>query len=108
MSVMINGKVNPTLPDDAGINGILHSVLTSVATAIEYNNDVVSQVISDLESLVSTPAYNGELCTSNKGKTVDIVENYVKLYNEIDTSLHQTVANTLQVLKDVKDEVASL
>lgn len=108
MSVMINGKVNPTLPDDTGVSGILHSALTSVTTAIEYNNDVVSQVICDLEKLVSIPTCSGELCTTNKGKTVDIVENYLKLYNEIDTSLHQTVANILQVLKDVRDEVTSL
>lgn len=108
MSVIINGKINPTLPDDSGFNGLLNSALNSIATAIEYNNDVVSQVIDDLERLVSTPVCNTEFCTSNKGKTVDVIENYVKLYNEIDISLHQTVANTLQVLKDVKDEVASL
>lgn len=108
MSVIINGKVNPALPDDAGFNGLLNSALNSIATAIEFNNDIVSQVIDDLEKLVSVPACNAELCTSNKGKTVDVIENYVKLYNEIDISLHQTVANTLQVLKDVRDEVASL
>ncbi len=108
MSVMINGKVNPTLPEDIGVSGILHSALTSVATALEYNNDVVSQVICDLEKLVSTPACSGELCMSNKGKTVDIVQNYLKLYNEIDISLHQTVTNTLQVLKYVRDEATSL
>lgn len=108
MSVMINGKVNPTLPDNTGVSGILHSALTSVATALEYNNDVVSRVICDLEKLVSIPACSRELCTTNKGKTIDIVQDYLKLYNEIDASLHETIANTLQVLKDVRYEVTSL
>jgi hypothetical protein len=106
MSVKANGEVNPTLSEDSNVN--IFRLASSIVTALEYNNDVVSQVICDLEKLIGTTSCSEELCTFNKGKTADIVQNYLKLYNEIDNSLHQTIMNTLQVLKEVRDETDSL
>jgi hypothetical protein len=106
MSVKTNGKVNLTLSKYSNID-VLH-LADFAATALEYNNDVVSQVICDLEELIGITSCNEEPYVSNKGKAIDIVQNYLKLYNEIDSSLHQTIENTLQMLKDVSAEANSL
>ena len=53
MSVIINGKINPTLPDDSGFNGLLNSALNSIATAIEYNNETLTKQTFSVKELAS-------------------------------------------------------
>lgn len=83
-------------------------IAATSATAVEYNNDVVNQVISNLESLAGMSVDNSELQTSNVGKTVSKMEEYFKLYNEIHNSLYETIKNILQTVKGVRDEAVSM
>ncbi len=80
----------------------------NTATAVEYNNEVVNQVISDLESLTGMSVYSAELLMSNVGETANKMEEYFKLYNEIHNSLNETVKNILKTVKEVQDEAASM
>ena len=80
----------------------------SAATAVKYNNEVLNQVISNLESLAGMSVDNSEFQTSNVGETASKMEEYFKLYNEIYISLHETIKNILQTVKEVRDEAASM
>lgn len=110
MSVMINGEVNPTLAPGTGYEGIINAATAaaSAITAVEYNIDVINQVISNLEALAGMSVNNSELQTSNVGEAASKMEEYFKLYNEIHMSLHETVKNILKTVKEVRDEAASM
>ncbi|MCM1220871.1 MAG: hypothetical protein NC548_40935 [Lachnospiraceae bacterium] len=101
MSILANGEINSTLATGAGVGA-------AAATAVEYNTDVLNQVISKLESITGTPVFNAQLVTSNKGETVTKAEEYLQLYNEIHNSLYETVRNILQTVKEVRDEAGSM
>ena len=93
-----------------GYEGIINAATTVVnaITAVEYNVDVINQVISNLESLAGTSVYSAELLTSNVGEAANKIEEYFKLYNEIHMSLHETVKNILKTVTEVWDEAASM
>lgn len=80
----------------------------STAAAVEYNIDVINQVISNLESLAGVSVYSAELLMSNVGEAANKIEEYFKLYNEIHISLHETVKNILKTVTEVRDEAASM
>ncbi len=80
----------------------------NIAIAVEYNNEVVNQVISDFESLAGMSVNDLELQTSNVGMTANKMDEYFKLYNDIHNSLHAIIKNILKTVKSVRDEATSM
>lgn len=72
------------------------------STAVEYNKDVLNQVISKLKSINENPT-SIIFSTESMGESVDKITEIFRLYDEIEKSLIQSIKNVLSTVENVQN-----